>query len=355
MSTDQGQVHPEQQQHRKTRKRGHKKKSLLDTTSKDQSQTYPEQQESTTITEKKDESLVQEEAPINYNQPTWEDRVAEKLRGALQNCIKVPKLSADGTVKYHVIPTRSYWLKMILDDWGSNDDETIACMKAARQPQLYKIEVCGCHLGYGVILRDSMRSPILVLSRICETYVSPFYHELKGVYLGLKLAMKYKLSYFDFNCVSEDVAEYVMQSWGSKFRCSCPPREKPKNPRENYCVECSKSSLDEVGESKNADKILPLIDKIFNAASKFAREGYPDLLLSPIKLSSAKAVWHLANSRIDQEVRIDEIEEDEVLAELLYKEVYGHISEEEVMLQRRQLMLLKQQRKMQKQLKQLKL
>ncbi|KAI3917245.1 hypothetical protein MKX01_000022 [Papaver californicum] len=225
---------------------------------------------------------------------------------------------------------------MVLDDWGSNDDETIACIKAASQPQFFRIEVCGWHLGYGVILRDCMRSPILVLSRICETYVSPFYHELGGVSLVLKLAIKYKLSYFDFNC----------------YRCGCPPRDNPKNPREEkyYCVECSKSLLDEVGEMKNADKILPLIDEIFYDALEFAREGYPDLLLSPIKLSSAKAVWYLANSRIDQEVRIHEIEEDKVLAEILYKEVYGHGSEEEVMLQRRQLMQLKRQRKMQKQL-----
>ncbi|KAI3972936.1 hypothetical protein MKX01_019594 [Papaver californicum] len=212
---------------------------------------------------------------------------------------------------------------MILDDWGTNDDETIACIKAARPPQLFRIEVCGSPLGYRVILRDCTRSPILVLSRIWDTYVSPFYHELEGV--------KYKLSYFNFNCVSEDVAEYVTHSWGWKYRCGCPPRDNPRE-KKYYCFECSKSLLDE-----------------------FALEGYPDLHLSPIKLSSAKAVWHLANSRIDQEVRIHESEEDEVLAEILYKEVYGHGSEEEVMLQRQQLMLLKRQRKMQKQLKQLNL
>ncbi|KAI3910569.1 hypothetical protein MKW98_027851 [Papaver atlanticum] len=284
MSTYHGQVHPDQQ----------------DTVSKDQCQTQPEQQESTTITERKD---------INW--------------------IKVAKLSAYGILEYHLIPTRSCWLESLCGDWGTTDDEIKVCIEAQPAEQ-FIIEVCGRHMGYGVIIvRDGMRNPIVVISRVADGYVSSFYHELQGVSLGLKLAMKYKNFDFDFNCVSGAIYGYVMRTWKWKYDCDCPPRDNPGNPREkkHYCVECSASILDEFGERMNADKILPLIDEIFYDALEFARE----------------AVWHLANSGMDQELRLHEIEEDEELAEIVYKEVFNHGSEQEIMSLQQQRMLVKEQ------------
>ncbi|MCL7036343.1 hypothetical protein MKW94_001811 [Papaver nudicaule] len=187
-------------------------------------------------------------------------------------------------------------------------------------------------MGYGVTVRDfMMKNPIVAISRVVDGYVFPFYHELQGVSLGLKLAMKYKIIHFDFICTSEDVYGYVMRTWWRKHRCGCPLRDNPKNPREKkrYCVKCSEWILSGMGERKNADKILPLIDEISCDALELAREGYIDLYMMPIrtKLSSAKAVLHLANLGIDQELRLLEIEKDEEIAEILYKEVYGHGTE----------------------------
>ncbi|KAI3866231.1 hypothetical protein MKW92_052479 [Papaver armeniacum] len=188
-------------------------------------------------------------------------------------------------------------------------------------------------MGHGVIVRaNSMRNPIVVKSTVVDDRVSQFYHELLGVSLGLKLAMKYKIVYFDLNCVSEVVEEYVMWTWDMKHECGCPPRDNPENSREkrDYCVECSESMLDDIGERQNAEKISAVVDEIFYDALEFADEGFLDFCLYPIKLSRAKAVCHLANSGVDRELRIHEIEEDAELAEILYKEVFGHGSEEEV-------------------------
>ncbi|KAI3943337.1 hypothetical protein MKW92_038907 [Papaver armeniacum] len=327
MSRDKGQVLPEQQQQqRKPHKRKHKNKSLQDKTSKDQRQTHTKQQESATIIEKKD-------------QPTWEGLV-----GAHLYWITVPKLSKYGAIEEYLIPTRSHWLKIVGDDWGTTDDKIKACIKTCK-PQKFRIEVCGWYMGYGVIVRDRMRNPIIVISKgVLDDYVSPFYHELQGVSLGLKLAMKYGIVQFDFNCVSESVYSYVVRTWNHKYDCDCPPRDNPMNPRKkkHYCVECSASILNEVRERKNAYKILPLIDEIFYDALEFASEGYIDLYLFPIEKSRVKAAWHLANSGIDQELRIHE-KEDEEIADILYREVFGHGSMQEVVLLQRKLMLQKQE------------
>ncbi|XP_026395558.1 uncharacterized protein LOC113290197 isoform X5 [Papaver somniferum] len=395
LSTDHSQAHPEQaiieqQQQQKPSKRGQTKKSLLATMTTDQGEVYPqqvsariiektdhteqqeialtiidketeqleltsttvdggtnpfsllyvlEQQESTTKIEKTDHS---DESPISSTQPTREGQVPEKSSGDLLDFIRVPKLSEYGTVEYIFIPPRSYWLEIIREDWGATDEEIIACIKAAPQLSRFKIEVCGSYIGHGVIVRaNSCRNPIVVKCTVVADRVSPFYHELLGVSLGMKLAMKYKIVYFDLNCVSEVVAEYVMRTWDMKNECGCPPRDK-----KDYCVKCSESMLDDIGERQNADKISAVVDEIFYDALE---EGFLYFYLYPIKLSRAKAVCYLANSGVDRELRIPEIEEDAELAEILYKEVFGHGSEEEVGLQKQQLILRKQERKLQKQ------
>ncbi|MCL7037940.1 hypothetical protein MKW94_003665 [Papaver nudicaule] len=274
------------------------------------------------LTEEEESAAYHEEyrPPINFNQPTPEGVVAEMT-------------SEIGTIEYHLIPTRSYWLRMVRHDWGTTDEEIKACIVAHPQ-QMLEIEVCGCYKGYGVIVRDIMRHPIIAISRALDDYVSPFYHELEAVSLGLKLALKYNILKFNFTCVSEKVAAYVMWSWNSKLKCGCPPRDNLQNPGEKkyYCVECSKSELDDYGEGKDADKILPLVDEIFYNGLKLESEGYR-FYLFPAKLSRAKGVLHLANSGMDQELRLDEIEEDEKFAEILYKEVYNHGTEQELLLE----------------------
>ncbi|KAI3892855.1 hypothetical protein MKX03_010452 [Papaver bracteatum] len=277
-----------------------------------------------------------QEPLINFNQPTGDGLVAEKPSGALRYWITVPKLSAYGIIEDYPIPRRFCWLKILRDDWGITDDEIKVFIKTS-MTQKFRIEVCGWYMGYGVIVRDGMRNPIIVISRVADDYVSPFYHELQGVSLGLKLAMKYGISHFDFNCVSEAIFGYVMRTWNHKYDCGCPLRDNPMNPGEkmHYCVKCSVSILDEVGERKNAYKILPLIDEFYYDAIRFA--------------CPAKAVWHLANLGIHQELRIHEIEEDEEIAEILYKDVFGHGSLQEVVLQQQQLILQKKQLKLLKQ------
>ncbi|KAI3849913.1 hypothetical protein MKW98_026827 [Papaver atlanticum] len=138
---------------------------------------------------------------------------------------------------------------MVRDDWGTTDDEIKASI-ASHQMQLFGIEVCGWHMGYGVILRDEMRSPIIVIFKAIEEYVSPFHHELQ----------RYKFFYFEFDCISQKVAGYVMRSWELMEDCE-----------KNYCVQCSKSMLDLIGEGKNANKIIPLLDEIFYDAWELER------------------------------------------------------------------------------------
>ncbi|MCL7029010.1 hypothetical protein MKW94_008448 [Papaver nudicaule] len=220
---------------------------------------------------------------------------------------------------------------MVRYDWGSTDDEIKA--NAAANPML-TIEVCGTHKGYGVIIRDPMRNPIIVVSGAVE-YVSPFYHELQGFSVGLKLARKYKMIHLDFDCVSEEVAEYIMESWDRKYECNCLPRFNSSNPgvKKKSCVKCSKSIINDVAssEKRNTNKILSLMDEILYDGLELEREGGEfDVNFIPY-LYSAKGVWHLASLGVDQELRLNEIDDHEEIADILYKEVYGHGSVEELM------------------------
>ncbi|MCL7046240.1 hypothetical protein MKW94_021983 [Papaver nudicaule] len=230
-----------------------------------------------------------------------------------------------------MIPTRAYWLSLVLDDWGTTDEE-IEEFVEINQFDLFSIEVCGSDKGYGVLLRDEEKNPIIAISK--SDCVSRFYHELKGVSVGLKLALKYNFFHFEFDCISQNVAGYVMQTWAWKNRCSCPPRHDLKNPgkMKYYCVECSKWRLYQVGEKDNVDKILPLIDEIMYDALKIDTQEYPGFSLSCTTSSKAKAVCHLANMELDQELRIDDINNHDELAEILYKDVYEHGTEEELIL-----------------------
>lgn len=96
----------------------------------------------------------------------------------------------------------------------------------------------------------------------------------------------------------------------------------------------------------NVQRVSKFYHSLIKCLMMLGREGYRNLYVFPNKLSRAKAVQRLANLRIDRELRIHEIEEDEEMAEILYKEVYGHESEQEI---QQQLKLRKQKQKLQKQ------
>ncbi|XP_026431675.1 uncharacterized protein LOC113328902 isoform X1 [Papaver somniferum] len=391
-------------QHRKASKRRQKKKkkSLESTMSTDHSQAHPEQQESTIIIKKTDqpkqEELTsttvaggtnseqqQQQKPHNREElgntysekviraetqrlltefeqldltsttvdgethskevSTVEPRKTREQREAIykrefsQNCVKAARLSERGTVIYRYIPTRSFWMRMCREEWGVTLEETTTLIKDNRSHHFY-IDICGSYMGYGVILRDSMKNPIVALSSILDHHISQFYSDLQGVSEGLKLAIKYNIRHFVMVCSSDYIPQYVMLSWAKKDECSCPARDDPDNPekKKSYCVDCSRSLLHEIGEKGNAGKILPLIDEIFYDALEF--KGFIYFNMHTDELSRLKAVCHLANSGMEQELRLPEIEEDEKLAEILYKDVYRHISEEEVV-QYQQLMLQK--------------
>ncbi|KAI3865790.1 hypothetical protein MKX03_015882 [Papaver bracteatum] len=302
-------------------------KSIMST---DKCQAHPEQLElsSTTV----DGETHSEESTVEPRK-TREQREAIYKREFSQNCVKVPRLSEGGTVTYGYIPTRSFWMRICREEWGVTDEETTALIKG--RPHHFYIEICGLHMSCGVILRDSGRSPIVAVSRVFDDYGSQFYYDLQGVSVGLKLAMKYQIRNFSMVCTSEYIPQYVMQSWERKNECSCPPRDDPENldKKKYYCVECSRWLLDEIDEGGNAGKILPLIDEIFYDALEF--KGFIYFNMSVAELSRAKAVCYLANSGMDQELRLPEIEEDEKLVEILYKDVYGHVSEEEVLQKQR--------------------
>ncbi|KAI3970138.1 hypothetical protein MKW92_029754 [Papaver armeniacum] len=218
---------------------------------------------------------------------------------------------------------------MVREEWGVTDEEITSLIKG-RSHHFY-IEICGSYMGCGVIY----------VTVVFDNHVSQFYSELQGVLVGLKVAIKYKIRNFSMICTSEAIPQYVMRSWEKKNKCRCPARDDTLNAEKKkyYCVECSRSSLDEYHEGGNAGKILPLIDEIFYDALEF--KGFINFNMSVAELSRAKAVCYLANSGMDQDLSLPAIEEDEKLIEILYKDVFGHVSEEEV-LQQQQLMLQKQ-------------
>ncbi|XP_026442991.1 uncharacterized protein LOC113342778 [Papaver somniferum] len=271
MSTDQCEAHTEQQQQQKP----HEQLELT----------------STTV----DGGNHSKEVSTVEPRKTREQREAIYKREFSQNCVKVARLSECGTIIYRYIPTRSFWMRTCREEWGVTLEETTTLIKDNPSHHFY-IDICGSYMGYGVILRDSMMNPIVALSSILDHHISQFYSDLQGVSEGLKLAIKYNIRNFVMVCTSEYIPQYVMRSWEQKNECSCPARDVPDNPekKKSYCVDCSRSSLDEIDEEGNAGEILPLIDEIFYDALEF--EGFIYFNMHTDELSRLKAVCHLANS-----------------------------------------------------------
>ncbi|MCL7036408.1 hypothetical protein MKW94_020579 [Papaver nudicaule] len=218
------------------------------------------------------------------------------------------------------VPTRAKWFDLCLE-WGNKDDDAIKAHIKATTTQVYddgrfkqnvyEIRTDNFYsddadIGCGAILRDSCGRPIAVWSsHVPEVErVSSFYHQLEGVSLGIKLAKKYEVPQFYMYCTSEDVAEFVMVSWGRRD-ASCTRRRLPNAVRSDH------------------EKAYELIIDIISDISELFSQGLSFFDVSWSERKETDGAYWLAKQGADKKMRLLEIRECEDLAECLYQDVFG--------------------------------
>ncbi|MCL7032059.1 hypothetical protein MKW94_001917, partial [Papaver nudicaule] len=195
------------------------------------------------------------------------------------------------------ILSRSHWKDICLGIWGMKDDkEIINRVKDASTKQDFEIFTDGWYndhggsSGCGVILQEGCHRPIVAGSKVIprEECVSPFYLQLEGVALGVKLAKKYNTLSFRLYCPSEAVSSFVMQNW--------------------------------IRHHEDHDKAFELSKEIFSDISHLQTIG---LLWFDVSEGQSKAAYHVAKLQQDKELNLMEISNSKELWDLIYAEAFA--------------------------------
>ncbi|KAI3838971.1 hypothetical protein MKX03_031069 [Papaver bracteatum] len=154
---------------------------------------------------------------LDPNSPDFDQKVNKLIESVINPC-------DDEVIK---VPQKRHWMDICLGIWGLKDDDAvISQVKASKQ--VFEIYTDGLYnddrdSGCGAILHDCHGRPIVARSKVIPKgkCVSPFYLQLEGVALGIKLAEKYNPFPFYLYCQSASVCEFVMQNWKRKDMCIC--------------------------------------------------------------------------------------------------------------------------------------
>lgn len=114
------------------------------------------------------------------------------------------------------------WIERARKIWDLDDDDAIRSKVQSEEVRL-SVHIYGSiGEGYGVILRDSQKNPIVASCRSIshEDSVSEFYTWLNGVALGAKIAAKYCLSRFFLNAPTLHMYTFISCIWNPYYRGS---------------------------------------------------------------------------------------------------------------------------------------
>ncbi|XP_026422606.1 uncharacterized protein LOC113318629 isoform X2 [Papaver somniferum] len=223
------------------------------------------------------------------------------------------------------IPTKSHWLVMCLGIWGlENDDALPSKVRDTKNVfEIFTASFCSEDgvSGCGAIIRDSCHRPIVARSKAISKgkCVSPFYLELEGVALGIKLAKKYKVYPFYFRCPSEDVCLFVSQNWSFKDKCMCSGKRLTV---QSQCKSCSTRRMF-LENRKDHDEAFKLILDIFSDVSELESFGLPWFSLGYGGSERNEVAYLLAQLGKYKELKLKEIGELEDLWDVIYEEVFG--------------------------------
>ncbi|KAI3869095.1 hypothetical protein MKX03_005037 [Papaver bracteatum] len=171
--------------------------------------------------------------------------------------------------------------------------------------------------GYGAILRDSQKMPVVgsckSLSR--EDSVSTFYTWLKGVALGAKIAVKYRLSRLYLYVPSEHMYTFISGIWDPYYRGPVSG---------SYLV--TKSDLKSVCHPEDGDieKIYRLTSDIISDLNQLYISGVKCFVVQPVSSPRNRAAEFLAKLSVDKEyMKFAEICRNERLSDILYEDAFS--------------------------------
>ncbi|KAI3966473.1 hypothetical protein MKW92_012218 [Papaver armeniacum] len=198
------------------------------------------------------------------------------------------------------IPTKSHWLTMCLGIWGLEDDDALTS-KVRDTKNVFEI--------FTASFCNSCHRPIVARSKAISKRkcVSPFYLELEGVALGIKLAKK---------CLSVCFTKLVFQRM---FVCMCIGKRLTV---QSQCKACSTRRMFSE-DRKDHDESFEIILDIFSDVSELESFGLPWFNLGYVGSERNKAAYFLAQLGKDKELKLKEIGELEDLWDVIYKEVFG--------------------------------
>ncbi|KAI3899695.1 hypothetical protein MKW92_015181 [Papaver armeniacum] len=232
------------------------------------------------------------------------------------------------------VPEMSAWISSWFDVCGGtvegDHEKIIKHIKSMGKKFL--IHVSGYYVirkksGYGAILRDNLLKPIIVECKMQpkDESVSLFYHELQGVNLGLKLAIRYGVLNFRFYCTLSAVDYFVRDCL--HYDARYPPKEisecRCHSGSNNFfvvCTACLKLRIP-VDHRENAELILPVIQDIITKVSLLHDKGLPYYRYNLTAAAENNRIGrYVASLEVSKRMTPREIKEDWGLTRLLYDE-----------------------------------
>lgn len=171
--------------------------------------------------------------------------------------------------------------------------------------------------GCGAILRDSQKMPVVASCQSLshEDSVSTFYTWLKGVALGAKIAVKYRLSQFYLYVPSKHMYSFISGIWDPHYRGPV---------SESYLV--TESDLKSVWRPEDGDieKIYRLTSDIVSDLNQLYISGVNSFVVQPVSNLRNKAAEFLSKLSVDKEdMKFAEICGNERLSDILYEDAFS--------------------------------
>ncbi|KAI3973510.1 hypothetical protein MKW92_017189, partial [Papaver armeniacum] len=196
--------------------------------------------------------------------------------------------------------------------WNLHVDLIRTRLESENEKGALSIHICGISgKGYGAILRDSQDVPIVARSKclsVVETTMSTFYARLKGVALGVEIALYYKLSRFFIYVPSFNLCNFMRGIWdrnGEGKRSECIGKHGVR-------------SLLRPKDTCDIEKIYSLTRNIISDLDKIRYRGITLFKVDPELSIFNKAAEFLANLSSDKDMTAADIFENEQLSEILY-------------------------------------
>ncbi|KAI3926177.1 hypothetical protein MKW98_028313 [Papaver atlanticum] len=196
------------------------------------------------------------------------------------------KVEVDAHGDIHSL-SKHEWIERARKIWDLHDDDAIRSRVQFEEMYL-SIRIHGSvGEGYGAILRDFQKMPIVASCKSLshEDSVSKFYTWLSGVALGAKIAAKYHVLRFHLYVPSEHLYIFIRSIWDPYYRGSEPMR---------YLG--SKTHLEQLcfPEDGDIEKIYRLTSDVISHLKQLSVRGVKSFAVQPVSIQDNKVAEFLS-------------------------------------------------------------